>query len=257
MLTLTLLTKAHHDSQLKLIQGFLTSSLRDLDCRSQIAGKTPDGWVRVTLSGEDENVARAFLEKQVGLAPPSFSSIRCFSSMKGFLMHLSQSREFISVDLGIRTPNRIEAAIPLEFLQAELADGRKIALQKIVELYGLCNDLSIFVKISHMEGDERVEATLSDVQISRYASWCRSLLDRLLILGASFDEINSVLKVTGSDRDVASVESLGLLEHAVVCKLGTDAAGLIPKIGRRLPNASFAIHSPRRLYAFFGDAFDP
>jgi hypothetical protein len=49
------------------------------------------------------------------------------------------------------------------------------------------------------------------------------------------------------DRDVIDVESLGLLEHALTCKLGTDAAGLIPKIGRILKNAKFAVFNPKRL----------
>jgi hypothetical protein len=41
-----------------------------------------------------------------------------------------------------------------------------------------------------------------------------------------------------------------LLEHALTCKLGTDAAGLIPKIGRNLKNAKFAVFNPKSLRAF-------
>jgi hypothetical protein len=39
----------------------------------------------------------------------------------------------------------------------------------------------------------------------------------------------------------------------VVCKLGTDAVGLIPKIGKNLGNAGFAVFSPGRILAFFGN----
>jgi len=46
---------------------------------------------------------------------------------------------------------------------------------------------------------------------------------------------------------------LGLFEHAIVCKLGTDAAGLIPKIGKKLWSAKFSVFSPKRIIEFLGD----
>ena len=38
-----------------------------------------------------------------------------------------------------------------------------------------------------------------------------------------------------------------MLEHAVVCKLGTNAVGLIPKLGRLMPNAVFGVFSPKEI----------
>jgi hypothetical protein len=52
------------------------------------------------------------------------------------------------------------------------------------------------------------------------------------------------------NRDVISVEPLGMFEHALTCKLGTDAAGLISKIGRILKNARFAVFNPRKISGF-------
>jgi len=43
---------------------------------------------------------------------------------------------------------------------------------------------------------------------------------------------------------------LGMFEHVLTCKLGTDAAGLIPKIGRILKNAKFAVFNPKKLKKF-------
>jgi hypothetical protein len=43
---------------------------------------------------------------------------------------------------------------------------------------------------------------------------------------------------------------LGLFEHALVCKLGTDAVGLISKVGRGLRNARFVVFSPRKIRGF-------
>jgi len=79
------------------------------------------------------------------------------------------------------------------------------------------------------------------------------LLDRLIVLGASFNEIGLALKKTRCNRDVINIERLGLFENAVVCKLGTDAVGLVPKIGRKLRNANFSIFNPRENIEFLGD----
>jgi hypothetical protein len=49
---------------------------------------------------------------------------------------------------------------------------------------------------------------------------------------------------------VIGLESLGMCEHALVCKLGTDAAGLIPRIGRILKSAKFAVFNPRKIMRF-------
>jgi hypothetical protein len=40
-----------------------------------------------------------------------------------------------------------------------------------------------------------------------------------------------VLKRSGHIRDIYAIERLGILEHSIVCKHGTDAPGLIPIIG--------------------------
>jgi hypothetical protein len=58
------------------------------------------------------------------------------------------------------------------------------------------------------------------------------------------------VKSAGFERDVVDIEPLGIFESAVACKLGTDAVGLIPRIGRTLRNAAFATFSPRKIRAF-------
>jgi hypothetical protein len=56
-----------------------------------------------------------------------------------------------------------------------------------------------------------------------------------------------------SSRDIAKIEQLGMFEQVIVCKLGTDAAGLIPKIGRNLKRMALSIFSPRRILELLGN----
>jgi len=129
-----------------------------------------------------------------------------------------------------------------------------MALKKIADLFGFVENLPLSVKICSVNKEKsRVEAVLSEKQLALYRSWTKSLLDRLIVLGASFNEIVLALKKTGCNRDVINTERLGLFENAVVCKLGTDAVGLVPKIGRKLRNANFSIFNPRENIEVLGD----
>jgi hypothetical protein len=136
-------------------------------------------------------------------------------------------------------------------LQAQLVDGKKTALKKVAELWGLCENLPVSVKVDRVNKEESIiEAELSSWQLKKYKVWQESLLDRLIVLGLSLYDIRMTMEHVQLDRDVIDVEPLGMFEHALTCKLGTDAAGLIPKIGRNLKNARFAVFNPKRLREF-------
>jgi hypothetical protein len=90
-------------------------------------------------------------------------------------------------------------------------------------------------------------------QIEKIRLWQQSLLDRLIILGSSLGEIETVLERTRLNRDVIGTEALGMFEHALTCKLGTDATGLIPKIGRYMRNAAFIVFNPKKIISFLGE----
>jgi len=155
------------------------------------------------------------------------------------------------VDVGVFQPKIVYATIPLSKLQAQLVDGQKAALRKIGELFGFCSDLPLSVKVTCVNEEEsRMEAELSTRQVETYRVWQETLLDRLLVLGAALREVKNALEYAKLNRDIISVESLGLFEHVLTCKLGTDAAGLIPKIGRILKNARFTVFNPKRLRSF-------
>ena len=83
--------------------------------------------------------------------------------------------------------------------------------------------------------------------------WQQSFLDRLIVLGSSATEIEGVLERTRLNRDVIDVERLGLFENSLTCKLGTDAAGLIPRMGRYLRNGVFVVFNPKAVFRLIGE----
>jgi hypothetical protein len=176
-----------------------------------------------------------------------------FSTFKGFIRDSGQDKSELLVDIGVSIPENVDAVIPLNSLQAQLGDGRRMALVKLAELFGLRENVPLDVRVTNVDLQKcYVEAELSDKQQKQFSDWTRSMLDRLLIVGASYFEVKSTIRESQADRDVVKIESLGMFEHAVVCKLGTDAAGLIPKFGQRLQRAVFTVFNPRNIIKLLG-----
>jgi hypothetical protein len=232
----------------------MKSTLEGLNVEVKTCGATARGWVQISISGEDENVALRYLDDRIGLCPASLEDVQRFSTIKGRITNLDDSKSELYVDMGIFSPSIYDAVIPLTRLQAQLVDGRKITLKEIVELFGLSENMPFTVKIDSVDKDKSfIEAEVSEKQRRQYINWTEALLDRLLILGASYSRIEMAVEQAGFGRDVVNIEQLGGFEYAVVCKLGTDAVGLIPRVGKILGNARIVVFSPRRVFNFFGD----
>ena len=248
MTTLTLLTKIYNTHQLKQINSTLENLLGGLSVEAAVTGTVAGRWVQLDVSGEDEGVATKLLEKEAGFCPTSLENVKKFSALKGYVTNLEKSTEGLSVDIGVFEPKAVHAVVSLSHLQAHLADGKKISLKKLSELWGICENLPLEIKVLEVDPEQNiVEAELQATQIRKLVLWKESLLDRLLVMGASLYEVNSAVEQEELTRDVIDVESLGMFEHALVCKLGTDAAGLIGRIGRRLRKAKFTVFNPKNL----------
>ena len=255
MTTLTLLVKASNSGQLKQIGDLLKSEFENLDLEVKVLGNPVNKWVQVSLSGEDEVIATSYINKKLGTCPISIKNVNKFSVLKGYISKVDTAKQELKVDVGVFEPKITQATIPLAYLQAQLADGRKVALKKISEIYGFHENLPLSIKVIRINGeeDEVLQAELSMEQIEKIRLWQQSLLDRLIILGSSLGEIETVLERTRLNRDVIGTEALGMFEHALTCKLGTDATGLIPKIGRYMRNAAFIVLNPKKIISFLGE----
>ena len=251
MTTLTLLARAYSANQLNKIDDALKLSLEDLDVETKSLGIVGGRWVQIAIAGEDEGIATSYIAKEIGLCPTNFEGVKKNSLLKGYVTDFEKSREELVVDVGVFQPKTVHATVSLRHLQAQLVDGRKVALEKIGELFGFCRDVPLSVKVVRVNEElSLIEAELSAWQIEEYGVWQRALLDKLIVLGSTLPEAKDALEYANLSRDVISVESLGMFEHVLTCKLGTDAAGLIPKIGRIMKNAKFAVFNPKKLRKF-------
>jgi hypothetical protein len=216
--------------------------------RVEVAGLSvvENSWVKAKVSGEDENVAAHFLEKELGLAPITIRTVKRFSVLRGKVIFSGQSKMKISVDVGVFSPKPVYALVPLQRLQGQLVDGRKFALERISELFGLADGFPLDVRVAKV-GADGLEAELTEKQLELYSRWIDSRVDRLVVLGASSEKVREAVRRAGLRRDFLGIESLNFLEHVVVCNLGTNARGLVPKLGKRLFKARFVRFSPFRV----------
>jgi len=210
-----------------------------------------NGWVKAKISGEDENVAAHFLEKELGLAPITIRTVNRFSVLRGNVTFSGRNKMKISVDVGVFSPKPIYALVPLRRLQGQLVDCRKFALERISELFGLADGFPLEIRVVKA-GADRFEAELTEKQLELYSRWIDSRVDRLFVLGALSERVREAVRRARLERDVLGVESLDLLEHVVVCNLGTDARGLVPTLGKWLFNARFVRFSPFRVLELVG-----
>lgn len=255
MTTLTLLVKTSNFGQIKQIDDLLKTEFEDLDVEVKVLTNAANRWVQVSLSGEDESIAASYIHKKIGTCPTNLENAKKCSSLKGFISKLDLNNQELVVDVGIFEPKTILATIPLARLQAQLTGDRVADLKKIAEIYALAQRLPLTVKaISTVSNEtEELQAELSVKQVEMLHTWQRSLLDRLIVLGASEGMIEQVLDRTRLNRDVIDIENLGMFEHALTCKLGTDAAGLVGIVGRYLRNSVFVVFNAKKSFDLLSD----
>jgi hypothetical protein len=250
MTNLTLLAKAFHGSQLKQIAELLQSQFEELEVEAKVLGNSQNRWVQIFVSGEDEAVATSFIRKEIGLCPASFEAVEVGSELKGYVSKVDGER--LLVDVGVLEPKAIQATVALSVLQKQLFEGKAAGLKKISEAYALVEGVPVTIMVTAKDADS-MQAELAPVQVERLMNWRQSLLDRLVVLRAPKELITATLERTHLDRDVVDVEALGLFEFALTCKLGTEAAGLIPRVGRYMRYGVFVVFGSRRLASFLGE----
>lgn len=248
MPTVTLLEKLYANISLKMAESQIQASCKGLEVTVRVAEATSRRWLQLNVSGEDEVAALNLLKKKFGIAPAYIKNIREGNIYTGKIIFSGKSRTEIHVDIGAFLPKHMIAAVSLQHLQSQLVDGKRLPLQRLSQLFCFLDNFPVEILIKGTHNEQRFfAAELSERQILLFSSWVASNLDRLVVLGAFPKTIENAVRASGHLRDIVEIENLGMLEHAIVCKLGTDAVGLIPRFGRLIPNAVFGVFSPTEI----------
>ena len=248
MINLMLFVKAFNKGQLQEVTELLQTQFQDLDVSTHFFVNPDHKWVQVALEGEDETIATAFIRKEIGICPVSLENVDVDSILRGFVAKVDESSGKLYVDLGVFEPKISLAVVPLSSLRTQFLVPKESTIKSIAEAYGITEGLPIYVKVT--ANDENLEVELALEQVEKFKAWQQSLLGRLIILRSSKRIIETTLKRVHLHRDIIEVEQLGFFEFALTCKLGTDARGLVPKVGRYMRNAVFVVFTPRKISGF-------
>ena len=190
----------------------------------------------------------SYLHKKFGLAPLDFNEIHSSTLLRGKVVNSGGVGYGLYVDIGIGSPKHIDTLIPLHKLRQQLAKNEQLSCREILNLYCLYDNFPLEVYVTQLNRNlQTIEAEFSEKQISIFKEWIKLDLDRIIILGLPLDQVEQVVIKSGVQRDVAKIEELGLLEHMLVCKLGTDARGLINRLGPLVPRLFLRIFDPKKV----------
>ncbi|MFB6102088.1 MAG: DUF2110 family protein [Haloplanus sp.] len=192
------------------MDALVDNAVGDLDVTWTV-GVRHDDFVSVTLSGEDEVVARNALGEEWGTIGTGFEDDETYVGTleswdeDGFVLDAGERVRIPTDELGLGpgTPSQIR------------------------DRFGLVQHLPL----RFVAGDP---ARLADEERDRLFEWTRGN-GRLNVNSATRGEVRATLNRAGHARDIVTVERLGLLEQSVVCAEGTDPPGLLASVGEYLP----------------------
>jgi hypothetical protein len=216
----------------------------DLNATAKITSATRSGWARVEVTGEDDEVLLELVARKFGLAVTDSNKVEDQGVYEA--LAIGSSPEALRLDLGIETPKPMIVKIPLFALRAQLADGNAMTCRDIVENYCLVAGVRVSVRITKKSPDE-IEGWLSDAQIRGFSDWFQTGLDRILVFDCFKQQLESAVSRASLNRDIISVESQTFTTQIAVCKLGTDAIGLMPKLGTQLKKHGLKPFIPKRI----------
>ncbi len=167
-------------------------------------------WLQIRARGEDAGAFLNLLKREHGEAPLSRSNLEKWDVVDGFVTGAGR------IGYG-----------------AQLADGEAQSSREILDGNGLVDYAPIRVAVTELDG-ENISVELADEQREQLVSWRKYPFDRVIVIGADKIQAENAVRFSGLQDDIVKVESLSLFVQSLLCKIGTDAPGVIAKIGNRL-----------------------
>ncbi len=238
--------RINRDSALRLVKEELKKLTQGLSVNIDMVDLDNHGWACLDFSGADSEVLTETIRRRYGIATTDISKLERGEVTRGIVVDSSSFGYGIYVDICLRSSNRMDALFPLHSMRSQLVDGMKLPGRTISKRYCLQEGFPLEVRVTNVNVDSRkVEVELSDRQVSYFKDWNRFPFDRVILIGCSIDALKEAVDLASLRRDVAGIESQSLTAHVLLCKLGTDAPGVIPQIGPRLKGVSIYAFQPR------------
>jgi hypothetical protein len=216
----------------------------DVSVRLEISGS---GFVSAEVQGSDSEFFAALIKREMWLAPRELSEVEVNDNFKAYVAGINKKRESLEIEIG-PVSTSVKSEVAREALMAQLCDGRDTPVEKVTQSYCIQEGVPILVRITSVDPKRRqIEAWISDNQVARFEQWRRERLHRIIAIGGPQDELREAVRVSRVERDIIEIEELSFAASSLVCKLGTDAPGIIAKIGRYVSDFKLHAFLPERV----------
>jgi len=234
---------------IKAAYMLLRGEVADLEVEVKEVSVDEKGRIIVVLEGEDEEAAGTYLARKYGYTR-SIKEVVEGENYRGRIVQPFSYGYGLYVDIGVVAPSPKDALLPLYTLRRQLAGGRQAPLRRIIRVYGFIENLPLGVRVVDVDPAGRIEAELSDGEIEKLDEWAKTRFDRVIVCGATRQQVRRAIIKSGHLKDIVSIERLGLMEHAIICKYGTDAPGIIAEIGGYLEGVPMKAFIPKEVREF-------
>ncbi len=190
-------------------------------------------WLQIRAKGEDAEAFLNLLKQEYGESPVSRSKLEKWDVVNGFVTGAGRIGYGVYIDIGIQEPAPKDALYPLHRMRAQLADGEARSSREILDENALVDYVPLKMIVTELEG-EKISVELNDETRDRLVSWKKYPFDRVIVVGADKTQAETAVRAAGLQSDIVKVESLSLFVQSLLCKIGTDAPGVIAKIGNLL-----------------------
>ena len=190
-------------------------------------------WLQVRARGDDAETFLCLLKEKFGEAPVLRSKVERWDVRKGFVTGSGRVGFGVYIDIGILEPARKDTLYPLHRMRAQLSDGALRSSREILQENALADYFPVDVVVTELQG-ENFTVELADRTRDQLLRWNKLLFDRVIVAGIDRDYAEKIVQSANLGLDVIKIDTLSLLVQCLVCKLDTDAPGVIAKIGSRL-----------------------
>jgi len=223
------------ERRLEELKGELNASIK-------FEGLSPGGWAIISITGEDSEIMSELTQSKFVLAHTESDMIKLQDNLPAEIV--GSNPYGLKVDVGLGT--KLQCLIPTPHLNAQLADGKALPLRQLMECYCLYPGVRVCVRVAE-KNDYEIKAWLADSSTDAIGNWVKTGLDRIQVLECFQKEAETAVLKAHLSRDVLKVDSMTLTTQSIVCKLGTDAIGLMPKLGRFLVEQPLKPFQPKKI----------
>jgi hypothetical protein len=202
-------------------------------------------WLTINARGDDAEAFSNLLRKKMGEAPVEIRRIEKWDNLRGYVTGAGGVGFGVYVDIGVLEPRPKDALYPLHRLRAQLSDGTQESVKKVLADNALLDYFPVKTVVTGIEGD-KITVELADETLDMFLSWRKYPLDRLVAVGLSTDQAQKVVRQMKLTTDIIEICPLSLFVQSFVLKIGTDAPGIIAKVGGRLRGVHLASYRARK-----------